>query len=345
MNTREILVMGLIALLLWSGCREITVTTVVNRNGTFTRLIRITGDSADVYNPDLPYPVDTSWAQEFKKDTASKKDYILTYSKTFSNSEELNSEICSDSGWRKHLKRTVVVSRHFGFFYSYLRFKEVFQAANPFTLLNYRDYLSPHDLRYITGKHTINSESDSTLIEEAKDKAELFLIASATAEIEQILKNGLIRLDDPSLNPATVANFHDSIRKKVEEWNFTNTNQFVDYYRQWTGDEAVSRLHQFTPPLFEEFARKVALLDSIFGMKEYLNVVEMPGMLTETNSYMLKGNQVSWEVQPMAILFTDYEMYLESRVVNNWAFVLTGIVILVLILVLVVKAVKKKRSV
>jgi len=60
-------------------------------------------------------------------------------------------------------------------------------------------------------------------------------------------------------------------------------------------------------------------------MKEYMNVVEMPGVITTTTSYMLKGNQVSWEVQPMAMLFADYEMSVVSRVVNNWAFIVTGV--------------------
>jgi len=212
-------------LILWSGCREISVTTVVNKNGSFTRTIRITGDSAEVYDPDLPYPVDSSWEQEFRKDTASDKKFILTYSRTFSTSEDLNSAIISNSGWGKHLKKTISVSSRFGFFYSYLNFKEIIPATNPFTFLDYRAYLTPQDLRYLAGDHSIGCEADSLVKEETKAKMERFLLESATGEIEQILKEGLTRLHDPSLNASDVMKFHDSIQKKVEEWNLTDANK------------------------------------------------------------------------------------------------------------------------
>ena len=76
-------------------------------------------------------------------------------------------------------------------------------------------------------------------------------------------------------------------------------------------------------------------------METYPETVEMPGLIIETNSVMLKGNQVSWEVQPLTLLFQPYEMFVESRVVNNWAFVVTGIFLVLLIIVMIVKAVKR----
>ncbi|MFH1296964.1 MAG: hypothetical protein ABIJ04_06795, partial [Bacteroidota bacterium] len=95
-----------------------------------------------------------------------------------------------------------------------------------------------------------------------------------------------------------------------------------------------------TPGIFERFQQKVSFFENLIDMESYPETVEMPGLIIKTNSQMLKGNQVSWEIQPLSLLFEKYEMDVESRVVNNWAFILTGIVLLSLIIVLIVKAVK-----
>ena len=73
----------------------------------------------------------------------------------------------------------------------------------------------------------------------------------------------------------------------------------------------------------------------------YTSVVEMPGMITATNSFEVVGNQVRWEVEAHPILFSDYEMYVESRVVNYWAFVLSGIVLALLIILLVYRTFRR----
>jgi len=67
----------------------------------------------------------------------------------------------------------------------------------------------------------------------------------------------------------------------------------------------------------------------------------MPGLITGTNSAMLAGNQVAWDLFPMAFLLEDYTMEVESRVLNVWAFVLSGLVILALVSLLIFKSVKK----
>jgi hypothetical protein len=72
-------------------------------------------------------------------------------------------------------------------------------------------------------------------------------------------------------------------------------------------------------------------------MEDYSQYVEMPGLITETNSLILKGNSVSWKVQNLYFLFSDYKMQVESRVVNYWMFALTGFLVLVLIVFLLMK--------
>ncbi len=349
MKIRKILITLFFVVLIFSGCREISVTTRVHDDGSFTRIIRITGDSSSVFKGDLPYPVDSTWKRVAVRDTTVKDsdenddnedDYILTYTKTFTSSDALNAEIDLDTSWRHQLDRQITVTKSFWFFYSYLTFREIFKPANPFTLLDYKEYLSAEDLQWINGQKSIISRSDSNHFDEVEEKALHFIAASVTAEMEQILEEGITRLNDPELPVSDVARFHDSIYHYVEEWKIDKPEKLIDYFQNWTGNPVVGRLHNITPGLFDNFNKKVQFFNSLVDMESYPETVEMPGLITETNSSMLKGNQVSWEVQPLNLMLVEYEMVVESRVVNNWAFVILGIVILLLIIVMVIKALK-----
>ena len=349
MKTREILISILVVLLVFSGCREITVTTQVHKDGTFTRTILITGDSSSVFRGDLPYPVDSTWQRVATKDTTKNDDkdddddYILTYKKTYRNSDELNAEIHSDTSWRRLLQRKITISDGFGFFYSYPRFKEVFQPLNPFTYLNYQDYISEDDLLWLTGKKDVISHADTARLEQAEESAEDYLAASITAEVSHILVKGLATIESSEKASQDVSRYYDSIYQTFHR-GFSNgelSKNFINLFAEWSENDSVLALNALDPPLFEEFNKKMSFFDNLINMESYPEKVEMPGVITETNSVMLKGNQVSWEVQPSSILFEEYELSVESRVVNNWAFIVTGIILLLLIIVMIVKAFKK----
>jgi hypothetical protein len=92
------------------------------------------------------------------------------------------------------------------------------------------------------------------------------------------------------------------------------------------------------PYLFADYDKKMANIEYILAFQDYKEEVQLPGLITGTNSSIIKGNQVSWQVESSSFFITDFEMYAESRVINNWAFVVAGIVVLGLVVLLVVKA-------
>jgi len=339
MKTHPFILALLLVLFTISGCREISVTTKVNEDGSFTRIITITGDSADLFKKDLPYPIDDSWLMELKRDSVDTSLYV-TYTKTYSNSDLLNKEIQTDTGWMRQLDRTVEINKSFGFFYSYLSFDEVIKATNPFTSLDYNKFLSPEDMQWLNNEKMPKTASDSTIADEVGEKALEFLANSISEEITQILEDGLTQLKDPSVNPKIARMYHDSILTKVNEWEFDTPAVFIDYLSGWSGNQHILDLKTKDPDLFEEFNLKVQFFDKVFEMEDYRQFVEMPGLITETNSLVLKGNSVSWEVNNLAFMFNDYKMHVESRVVNYWMFVLTGLLALLLIIFLLIKAFK-----
>jgi hypothetical protein len=341
MKTNSLMIFFIVLVLGFSSCKEITVTTKVNEDGSFTRTITVVGDSSDVLNAELPYPVDQTWQQRFEKDTTDTDDYVLTWSKTYNNSDALKDEIKRDTSWRNQLTRQIEIEKSFGFFYSYLNFKEVYKAVNLFTKLDYKKFFTDEDLDWISGQKIAVTANDSIRIEKADERVEAYLLEAITLEFIDILTIGIQELNDPALHADNVIIWKDSIKKKVDEWDGDKPEKFIDYYRDWTGIPEVDQLKNLESPAFGELAQKIMLLKKIIEMDTYKQNVEMPGLITETNSVSLKGNSVSWKFDPMPILFRDYEMVVESRVVNYWAFVVTGVILLLLIVLLIVKSFRK----
>ena len=336
MKTQHIIYLFLVTLLIISGCRKITVTTKINTDGSFTRTIKVTGDSSDVFRPDLPYPVDGTWTKKAIKDTSDKGDYILTYTKTFKDSDQLNDDLSQDTSWMKHLERKFTIDKHFGFFYSYVTFCETYKAIKPFEKLNYPNKLTLEEMLYLSGNRTRITREDSIMHKQMSDRFDELLIEAVANEIITTMENGIKSLNDPQLNPEDVEFYRDSIEYKLDDY-FEDMNVYIDFYREWTGNESVNNLKNLDPPVFKELDKKVSFLLNAMWMEGYSQTVEMPGLITETNSISVTGNKVSWKVNGNKFLFQDYEMKVESRVVNKWAFIVSGLLLFLLLILLVVK--------
>lgn len=331
----------LLLMILLSSCREITVSTTINKDGSFTRTIKITGDSSDVFRRDLPYPVDESWTMTVKRDPVDSALFV-TWTKNFSSSRALNTEIKNDTGWWKNIDREITIDKKFGFFYSYLSYKEQISAANPFNALDYSDFLTDDDLRWLTNEKSPLNDADTVKIDDAEEKAMEFLGKSITEEFIQLLAQGIEELNDPLCSPQVAHKYYDSIQSWVFNWEFDKPFLLIDSIAGWSGNSCLSTLKEKKPHLFDKYMSKAQLLTRFIEMENYDIQVEMPGIITETNSASITGNKVSWTVESFSFLVTDYNMYVESRVVNYWMFILSGLILLILMATLIIKSFKSK---
>ncbi|MBC8321009.1 MAG: hypothetical protein H8E34_09825 [Bacteroidetes bacterium] len=339
MKTKYIIFSLFILAITFSSCRELTISTVVNKDGSFTRIVTITGDSADVFKPpNLPYSVDKTWEREVAKDTAKDNNYILTYTKYYKNSDLINKEMSLDTGWRKKINRTINVGENFVFFYSYMHYTETIKASNPFTLLDYNDYITKEDLLWLGGRKIAVSSSDSAKISQAEDKAVAYLQEAITEEIIHAFKIGIEQLDIPAINPDLAENYRDSIAKKVDDWKFNSTLDFVDDLAIWTDNDDVYKLKEIDRIEFMKLDSKIQFIEKMLDNEDYKVLVEMPGLLTETNSPSTNGNIVSWNVNTYSFLFEDITMEVESRVINKWMFIIAGIILFALIVLTIFKS-------
>jgi hypothetical protein len=359
MKTQHLSIIMIILMIGFSACREITVTTDIHEDGSFTRTITVTGDDDDVFDKDLPYPVADGWTvelttrEEIEKirslypdwmillDTTIDVNYILTYKKTYRSVDLLNQEMNSDTSWMKKLNRRIEIDKRFGFFYSYITFREIYESVNPFTSPNIDDYLTEEELRLLAMEEPSGGMEDPRY-DEVEQKATDYLKSAAGNAIITTLRKGIEKSGDTALQNVVLENYRDSIDIRLEEVDFDSLSEFIDLYAEWTGVASFNKLKRLDPPLFETLDKDWQLMLKVLKMEAFEQKVRMPGMLTNTNSIEIIGNQVSWPVEGFPILLADYEMIAESRVVNYWAFVLTGTVVLSMIILLVLKAFSNK---
>ena len=338
MKKEIFLISFIISLLVLSSCREISVTTVINKDGSFLRTIKITGDSSTIYNATLPYPGDDTWKMEFLNDTTGGKDDVLIYTKLFKTGEQLSEELSRDTSWWKHVKRTISIEKKSGFFYSYLEYNETIFAANPFDSIDFKNYLSQDDMLWLSGKKLAMNSSDSSKIKQAEDTAEIYLQHALTVEIVAALKQGIEQLNQPELNPSLVDLYKDSIAEKVNRWDLDSTLEFVDYLARLANNNDLESIKEMNPEPFHKLDQKIKVLFDILQLEDFKVSVELPGLLTETNSLSPVGNRVSWNVNNMSFLFEKFQMTAESRVVNVRMFVIGGIILLSFIFLTVIKS-------
>ena len=334
----KIILLTVLALLL-SSCKDIFVTTKINKDGSFTRIITIKGDSSDVYSTITPYPVDASWEREFTHDASDSSKFILTYKKFYPNSDILNSEIKGDTSKMKVFPRKIEIRKQFGFFYSYLTFSETYSAYNPFTV-DYKKYLTDEDLEWLSGNKVVISQEDSLKLEIANTKLDEYIEGAVIEEVMAGLKKGINRLNDSTLNLKVLQQYSDSIERWVVSDLYSDT-ALLDLLSEKTGIESFSKLKELNPPALNEYNESILKFQSMLEFEGFKQTVELPGIITETNSNELIGNQVNWEVDPDSFFIKNYTMYAESRVVNYWAFIVAGIVILSLLILLIVKGFRK----
>jgi hypothetical protein len=73
------------------------------------------------------------------------------------------------------------------------------------------------------------------------------------------------------------------------------------------------------------------------------SIVTLPGLFLDTNAGKLNGNTATWSFTRDQLEVTDYSMYAESRVVNTWAFIVTGVIAVGLTVLLLLPHVRTRK--
>jgi hypothetical protein len=327
------------------GCLDEDVRTIVSADGSSERIYSLQNSTRELPANAFPRPLDDSWTIEWKKPKATDSAYVYTARKKFATPEALSSEYSGarDTGI---VGISVSLKKRFEWFYSYLDYRESYVMRNKLVSVPISEFMTKDEIeRYIRG------ESSDSL----KEKVERWDIRNLYEAFYAELITETQRRNDRELTPVLLNQKKeelyggilaaDSIDNANKKTNGDSTKKVLDneYILKLSakifGTNAVLKYDSFIDTTLGELFKK----QSPGGHPDnWTSSVQMPGILLATNSTTVEGNSASWKFASGQIHIGEYVMTASSRVTNVWAFVVAGIIALLVVALGIVGAARKK---
>ncbi len=352
-------------LAIWSpGCLEHQVKTTINADGTCERTITLNPESQQIPKTSFPLPLDGSWDTSWTKTGGAK--YLVTLTKRFKDFEELSREY-THPGDSSKIRIDVRAQMSFRWFYTYYDYAETYGRFTEFTLIDPREVLTEEEIDRLT-----YGDTSQTL----KNKNEEWVARNCFEAFYRRIAQGAAALRDTTLTPETLAAHKEElfrlltgyagpgeklqdpedILKQQSSYRGTAAKMFSD---KGVTDDGVNA--------FAEIAARTFKSEAVWNLKEsirtgwqdlmrmfegkgkagesFTNSVVLPGILLETNAREVKGSAASWKFGVDQLQLQDFAMRARSRVVNEWAIAVTGVIVLALFGLLVFSLIRHaKRS-
>lgn len=339
------------------GCGyEYKVNTIIYADGSCQRTLIVTSkDSIDkFYEGDYPIPIDTTWNLEIMTDTNENGDTVFIHkaSKFFESVKQLNRLYAEDSSMYSCVERTVILEKRFRWFYTFLNYTETYtKLFDQPSLTNYLDsthynyaILSDDEQEKYLEEHfdSIEAKQFDDEAEKGLNKwLEFTIINSCLDAVEKSAKN----IETWHINESEFIRKRDSIINLIDGDLdlFDDDDNLFDAVKRVFEIDSVLYQKLKKEKNFEIFMDKYIFWDHYLLDEEYLNSVAMPGLIIETNCTKISDtNEVEWKVGWVKYFTDDYEMYVESRLINKWAFWVSGGFVLFLIFIIILR--KRKKS-
>jgi hypothetical protein len=313
----------LIGTLSLEGCLEIDVQTKISPNGSSDRIITVQMDSESLPHSAFPIPVDPSWTIEKKKSGKDSSKYEYIARKHFNTPEELSSEYSAIPD-TSILKIRVNIIKRFEWFYTYIKYEESYNLDNPFQRIPITAVLSENEI----DSYRRGVEDDSL-----KARVDKWFMRNIYEDFFTDAVQCLEKKKDPSLPATTLIEKKEFIYNKIINDSTEGVDNLLKILEEIMKTKAVYLLRDEFDKLWKGIEAKSERLSSADG--SYTNSVESPGLILVTNSDKIEGSRISWKFTSDQLRIGEYGMHAESRVTNVWAFMLTGIVGLFVLIIIV----------
>jgi hypothetical protein len=143
------------------------------------------------------------------------------------------------------------------------------------------------------------------------------------------------------LSPDFVASKKSIIKEHISEYG-DKTEALMKYLEKVLGTKSVWKLRigidNIVKSILEKMNHFIAANDG-----SYKSEVTMPGIILNTNAKTIEGNKVVWEFDADRFCYEDFTMTVQSRVVNVWTFIVSGVIVLVVIILLLLPRMRRRK--
>ncbi len=149
-------------------------------------------------------------------------------------------------------------------------------------------------------------------------------------------------LNDPLLNESNLLSKKDTLFQIIVNENNDDIDEILESFSAVLGTKSIFNLKDQLSAELVAMEKKGDFMWEASG--DYTNEVIMPGLIIDTNAPSIEGNKVIWKFESKRFAYTDYTMWVESRVVNTWAVVISGLAVLLILLGLLVPSLRKRLA-
>jgi hypothetical protein len=326
---------------------ETTVTNIVFSDGSVTRKIEMRNKENKFKLSDLQVPFDSTWIIKDTIEVGEKKDttFIKTAEKHFKNVEEINRYYITDKGANKDIKRKAGFIKKFKWFNTEYRFSELIDGtmSNGYPV---KDFLNKEELTYFYSPDGIRSEKQNgpdslkfrALEDTIKRKVDSWTAKNMIAEWIFQFSRLTEGKGGSDLTRESLKVHEDDFVKLAEKYD----NKFDSLWskgvilKEMIGEENANKFKM-------EADSAISIVTGYITMnfKDYSVRIVMPGKVIGTNGFIDKTDVLLWPVKSDFFMTEPYEMWAESKVINTWAWIITGTFLLFVLAGLVLRIIKK----
>jgi hypothetical protein len=339
-------------LLIVASCDEpeTTVTNIVHPDGSVTRKIEMRNNENIFKLSDLQVPFDSTWIIKDTIEIGGKKDttFIKTAEKLFKNVGEVNKCYREDKGANKAVSRKALFVKKFRWFNTEYRFTELIDKKMP-NGYPIKDFLNREELNYFYSPESIQEEKrkgpDSlkyrAIDDTIRKKVDRWSLKSIVSEwIIEFSRLSEGKSGNDLTRESLKARENEFVKQiKIYDNKFDSLWKAGTILKEMIGEKNAIRFKTEADTAIEIVTRKV-----FADFKNYFVRIVMPGKVIGTNGFIDKTELLLWPVKSDYFLTEPYAMWAESKVINTWAWIVTGVFIIFVILGLVIRLFRKKQN-
>jgi hypothetical protein len=320
------------------------VTNIVHPDGSVTRKIEMRNNKNKFELQDLQVPFDSTWVIKDTINIGDKRDTTLikTAEKLFKNADEISKSYLADRGGNRECSRKASFAKKFKWFNTEYRFCELIERkmSNGYPI---RNFLNQEELNYFYSPESVNSEklksADSLKYEAIGDsvntKTDKWFIKSLISEWIWEFSRLTEGKTGKELTWESLKAREEIAEADGDKFDSLWTNGII--LKEFVGEKNAVRYKT-------EADSALAVVDKVAlgSFKNYSVRIIMPGKVIGTNGFIDDTEALLWPVKSDYFMTEQYEMWAESKVINIWAWAVTGAFILFVIIGLLIKGFNRK---
>lgn len=338
-----------IVLLMIFSCNEpeTIVTNIVHPDGSVARRVEMRSAVNEFDPSDYCVPVDSSWSirdtiEIITKDEKSDTTWIKIAEKKFESVEEINKEYSTDKGKNRSSKRTARFARKFKWFNTEFRFSEnidkIFQHGNPL-----KDYLNKEEMDFYFLPSSISDEKlqgpDSTKYKTLKDtienKTETWIQSCLVSEWIGEFTRLIAGKAPEDLSKETLKKREPEVVKILQAGHDDPDSLIIS---EFLGAENYNKFKKESDSASAIIEKR---FDEWSSFSNYSLKIIIPGKLLGTNGVMDKNGELVWALKSGYFFSEPYQMWVESKIPNTWAWIVSVIFLLFVMAGLIFRVIKK----